>query len=189
MEPSYDRWIADLEDRKARLREPEAREVVDAYIEHLRSEQSGDLERLMAHMAADVVYRRFGAVSKVLDHDGLRAELEGILSSGGFPEYEMDTDHFLVDSDSLAIDGVLRCVATGAQLLAQGKALPAGGGRQDRFLVETRLAAFFRFRESLLTGEDTYRDPATIVRMDDAPPLGGDQRRRAGGRASPRRSS
>jgi hypothetical protein len=55
--------------------------------------------------------------------------------------------------------------AKGSQLLAHNMVLPANGSESDSYLVYRRFAMFISFQDGKMVGEDSYRDPPTVVKM------------------------
>ena len=166
MDVSFDRWVAALEAQKEGLA-PNRAALVDAYIEHLRSERALDPDRFVAHMSRDVVYRRFGAGMgpRVMNYDDVYAAYSAIAAAAAWPEYEMEMERFVVTDDMIIEDGILKFVGRGHGLVAQGYTLPEGGAPDDDYLVTTRMAAFFTYRDGMMTGEDTYRDPPVLTKL------------------------
>jgi hypothetical protein len=158
-----DRWIAFLESQKDGLAPAQAA-LVDVFIEHLRAEQAADVERFLAHQTDKPVYRRFGAVEWHLAPDV--REWFGRMAAGEFPVYEMETERFIVGTDLIVTDGVLKMATSGAKLLAHNMTLPDGGTKQDTYLVYRRFAIFIPFENGKMAGEDTYRDPPSIVKLE-----------------------
>jgi hypothetical protein len=157
-----ERWIAYLESRKDGLSERQAANV-DLFVEHLRSERSGDVERYLAHQVPNPVYRRYGAVEWHLSAN--IHEWFNRMAGGSFPIYEMETDRFVVTDDLIVCDGVLKMTTTGSKLLEHHMELPAGGTESDTYLVYRRFAIFIPFEDGVWAGEDTYRDPPSIVKV------------------------
>jgi hypothetical protein len=162
MDADTGRWITDLEGRKKDL-PPNHGALVDVFIEHLRSEQAADLERYLAHQIPEPVYRRSGAVEWHLSSNV--HEWFGSMAEDTFPVYEMETDCFIVTDNLIVTDGVLKMTAVGSKVVAHGMTLPDGGGNSDRYLVYRRFAIFISFEDGRMAGEDTYRDPPSIVKL------------------------
>jgi hypothetical protein len=158
------RWIAFLEERKAEQSNPVHAEMVGIFIEHLHAEQAHDVERFLAHQVEQPLYRRFGAVEWHLPPN-VREWFGRMATEGSFPAYEMETDRFLVGDDGIATDGILKMTTTGRKLRLHDMELPDGGGDDDTFVVYRRFAIFIPFENGKMAGEDTYRDPPTIVKV------------------------
>src|SRR5450759_3846725 len=74
----------------------------------------------------------------------------------------MDIDRFLVSRHGTVMDGHIRMMSYGADLRVLGEDV-----KDDSwYVVGTRIALFFPFKDGLMTGEDAYIDHlATIEEM------------------------
>jgi hypothetical protein len=138
--------------------------MIATLIEHVEAEQAVDVERFLRHQVAEPIYRRYGAVEWQLPEE-VRTWFGRMSAEGTFPRYELETDRLVVGDDGLATDGILKMEAKGSQLLAHNMVLPADGSESDSYLVYRRFAMFISFQDGKMVGEDSYRDPPTVVKM------------------------
>ena len=157
------RWIDSLERYRVELVTPAQVSNFECYVEHITSEQAGDLERILAHMTDDVLYRNFGATTDTFQgKEEVRRRLRPGVEAG-FPMMEMHYDSFIVGSSSIGMAGTLYASGTAAQLRGVGRVLPEGTGGDDMLIVATPIAVFFSYRDGLMCGEDAFRSAATVA--------------------------
>jgi hypothetical protein len=159
------RWVESLERYRVDLVTPAQVSNFECYVEHITSEQAGDLERILAHMTDDVLYRNFGATVGTFQgkEEVRRRFLPGV--EAGFPMMEMQYDSFIVGSSSIGMAGTLYASGTATQLRGVGRVLPDETQDDDMFIVATPIAVFFTYRDGLTCGEDAFRSAATVTRI------------------------
>jgi hypothetical protein len=158
------RWTGYLAERRDREPDPRYAAMIGTLLEHVEAEQAVDFARFLRHQISEPVYRRFGAVEWQLPPD-VRTWFGRMSAEGTFPKYELETERLMVGDDGLATDGILKMEAKGSQLLAHNMTLPDGGTEKDSFIVYRRFAIFISFQDGKMVGEDSYRDPPTVVKI------------------------
>jgi hypothetical protein len=159
---SPERWFDWVEQQKVGL-SPERAANVELRLEHIRAEKAQDVDRIMAHMTDDVLFRRFGAVgnmAETMNYDDIRAMFTRAFATG-WPEFEMDTERFVVTDDMVLEDGDMYMTLDPAALALRTD-VPDDVG-EGKLLVTYRLAVFFEFRDGKMCREDTYRGPIRVV--------------------------
>jgi hypothetical protein len=168
---SYERWVDALRARAKEVDNPRHLEMIDCFIEHMIAERSGDVDRFMATMMPEPVYRSWGAPRpagkgpSVRRGREIRALYEQMMlrRPGGFPEFELAIERFFVGDDGLAMDGVLHRLHRADELESLGETRPAAAGDEDEFVLSRRTALFISFHEGLMVGEDLYYDSTSRV--------------------------
>jgi len=160
-------WADFLQRRLDATDDALSKQSIGLYLEHLHSERLADVDRFMAHMSSDVLYRRFGVVNQELRYEELRYEdvrnsYAALVALGPWPEYEVDPSYFFVDGAHLCWQGVLKSRTAGHILTALNVSLPVGGTAQDDYLQTCHMAAFFDFTGGKLVGEDTFRSATQL---------------------------
>jgi hypothetical protein len=172
---SHERWVDVLRARAGSVPEQRHRNMIDTFIEHMVSERSGDVDRFMATMVDDCVYRTWGTprphgtAPSVRDAGDVRARYEAMMlhRPGGFPEFEMDVERFWVGDDGIAMDGVLYRLHRVDELAEIGEQPPPGARPDDEVVLSRRTAVFVSFRDGLMVGEDLYYDSSSEVTLID----------------------
>jgi hypothetical protein len=157
---SGQKWVDQIEARKAELDDPDLRAMCDTFIRHVKTEWVGDLDATFATMVPEPVYRNWGGFTNrtgpVEHHLDAIKQIYGtpVERFGYYPPADMDIDRFLVSRDAIVMDGTIRMMSYGGDLRALGEDV-----KDDSwYVVETRIALFFPFKEGLMTGEDAYID-------------------------------
>jgi hypothetical protein len=167
---SYERWVGYLRERAKEVSDPRHLEMIECFVEHMVSERSGDIDRFMATMVAEPVYRSWGRLRPAGTPPSVRrgAEIRRLYQRmmdrpQGFPQFELRTERFWVGDDGLAMDGVLDRLVLGSELSEFGEQVPEGAAADDEFVVSRRMALFISFEGGLMRGEDCYYDSTSTV--------------------------
>ncbi len=164
-------WVDQVEERKQQLDDPELRAMCDTFIRHVKTEWIGDLDATFATMVPDPVYRNWGGFTNrrgPVEHH--LEEIRAIYGTpvdrfGHYPPADMDIERFLVSRDAIVMDGQIRMMSYGADLRSLGEDVDEA----TWYVVTTRIALFFPFRDGLRTGADAYIDHlATIEEMSSS---------------------
>jgi hypothetical protein len=157
-----ERWFAWLEQQKEGL-SPERAAIVDVRREHVVAEKAQDVDRIMAHMTDDVLFRRFGAVGNMaesMNYDEIRAMFTKAFATG-WPDFEMEPERFVVTDNMVLEDGDMWMTLDPAALALRADVPDDIGG--SKLLVTYRLAVIFEFRDGKMSREDSYRGPIRVV--------------------------
>lgn len=145
-----------VEQRLARETDPKLRRNLETVLAHMKAEASGDLDALMATVAADAHYHAYGTEDAFLSPCGkeaVRGFYAAFVGSGAF-RLELDLDRLIVDEDCVLTEGLMRIAYPGAALQAMGHAVDDPGAF---YLYETRMAIVWPLDEQgLVRGEDSY---------------------------------
>ena len=134
------------------------RAMLENYLEHLQAEVSGDLERIMATMTAEPVYRSFTPSS---DGEGPRGQAETraqyrYLFDNRLNLLERTFDRVMVSDDHIFSDGRIHQIFPGEVLAARGLDVD----RDAWYLYSYRIAAVLPYEgdgtDVRMAGEDTY---------------------------------
>ncbi len=153
-------WVDQVEAHKQQLDDPELRAMCDTFIRHVKTEWVGDLDTTFATMVPEPVYRNWGGFTNRSGPVVHRLEtIRQIYSTpierfGHYPPADMEIDRFLVSRDAIVMDGQIRMMTYGEDLRTLGEDVDA----DTWYIVTTRIALFFPFRDGLMTGEDAYID-------------------------------
>lgn len=145
-----------VEERLARERDPKRRRNLEVVLAHMKAEAACDLERLMATVSAEPVYRAFGTPDPLYSpqgRDAVRNFYSAFVASGAH-RLEFDMDRLLVDDDGVLTEGTMRIAYPGRILELLGHAVDD----PDAFyLYEARMAVVWPLDgDGLVVGEDSY---------------------------------
>jgi len=158
-------WIDQVEAHKQQLDDPELRAMCDTFVRHVKTEWVGDLDATFATMVAEPVYRHWGGFTNrtgPVEHH--RETIRQIYAApverfGRYPPADMEIDRFLVSHEAIVMDGRIRMMSYGEDLRTLGEDVKA----DSWYVVTTRIALFFPFRDGLMTGEDAYIDHLAVI--------------------------
>ena len=162
---SGQRWVDQIEARKAALDDRDLRAMCDTFIRHVKTEWVGDLEATFSTMVPDPVYRNWGGFTNrtgpVEHHLEAIKQIYGtpVERFGYYPPADMDIDRFLVSRDAIVMDGRIRMMSYGEDLRALGEDVKV----DSWYAVATRIALFFPFSNGLMMGEDAYIDHLALI--------------------------
>jgi hypothetical protein len=158
-------WVDQIEARKAQLHDPELWAMCDTFIRHIKTEWVGDLDATFATMVPQPVYRNWGGFTNrtgpvVFDLEAIK-QIYGtpVQRFGYYPPADMEIERFLVSKEAIVMDGQIRMMSFGEDLHALGEDVKA----DSWYIVTTRIALFFPFRDGLMTGEDAYIDHLAVI--------------------------
>jgi hypothetical protein len=166
--PDFRTFLSLLESQRSKATNARHAEMLDVLIEHCVAEVlEADLDRTMETVADDGVYHYWGGADAGPRQSGVRTAnktqqrgLYEIMLSGGPLTHKLsiDVERFFINDDAICWDGMVNMYATGTDLLAQGRKLPAGGRPEDEYVTRSRCAIFISFKDKKLVGEDYYFD-------------------------------
>lgn len=145
------------------------RDMAEVAYKHLLYETlEFDLDELMSTMSPKSETRILGGLFASEDelvvgsYDAIRQQYADIMASpGGFPPFEVDIAHFLVDDDGVYFDGELRQLWPGALLQSFGRDVDD----PDAHYVETVWAGYMLpFVDGLMAGEIISYGPSKLVK-------------------------
>jgi hypothetical protein len=145
-----------VEERLARETDPVLARNLATVLEHMKAEAAGDIDRLMATLAADVSYHAYGTEDPVLNPTGtaqVRAFYEAFVASGA-TRLQFALERLVVDRDCIVTEGVMRMAYPGRTLRARGIDVD---DPDALYLYEARMCTLWPVDEhGLARGEDTY---------------------------------
>lgn len=157
-----------LEERLARTTNPRHRQMLQTVIDHARAETRGDVDGLMATLAAEPHYHFWSNAGDwgPKGRAAVREFYENFVVSGaGF--FESYKPRIVVDDDNVVTESVMRGIVPGVVARARGCDVPDIDGH---YIVHARTAIFWPFNEDCeLIGEDSYgtSDPHDFERVPD----------------------
>jgi hypothetical protein len=148
--------------------------LLSVVIEHGKAEAARSLDRLMATLVAEPQYHFWVGGRDVgpKGYDAVRRYYEAFVIGGG-AVFESPKERIVVDDDTIAHEGRISNLVSGAIAKARGYNVPDETGH---YLVRFRNVVFWSFDEAgLALGEDSYSaiDPDDFERVADAdlPPV------------------
>ncbi len=160
LKPSITLWVAALQERKAKLSNPEWVREMDLLIEHLVAEDLRDLPRTLATVSPRGAYHSWGGSKGYTATTAEQAEIyrDALASSPHTFDLAMQVERCMSGPDGICMDGMLHKQATYDEVVAGGHAPPPGVTRDEPLVLTRRMALFVSFLDGLLAGEDMYRD-------------------------------
>jgi hypothetical protein len=146
--------------RLERTTDPRHRRNLEVLLQHVDGEAERDVEKVMASMAPDPVYRVWGAPESMspVGWDGVREFYERRLLEGERFWMEVDIEHLVVDDDTILTDSLLTSAVPG-WYLADPASYPFGGLDVDPegwYRMRYRMATIWPFVDGLIRGEEGY---------------------------------
>jgi hypothetical protein len=135
---------------------PRLRQVLQATLDHMEAEASGDFERLVATLAPDPAYHQWGS-SPVDNGPKGRAGVEEFYRNfiaSGCDVLHHDIDRLTVDTHTIVTEGEIRIAYPGAVLAAQG--FPVDDV-DSYYLYRSRMCIVWAYDDDAkLLAEDSY---------------------------------
>jgi SnoaL-like domain len=155
-----DKMAHTIAERLERTTNPRHRHNLEALLQHVTGEAERDVDKVMASMAPDPVYRIWGAPESMSPRgfEGVREFYERRLLEGERFWMEVDIEYLVVDDDTILTDSVLTSAVPG-WYLADPASYPFGGLDVDPdgwYLMRYRMATIWPFVDGLIRGEEGY---------------------------------
>ncbi len=155
-----DKMARTIAERLERTTNPTHRRNLEVLLQHVTGEAERDVDKVMASMAPDPVYRVWGAPESMSPKgwDGVRSFYERRLLEGERFFMEVDIEHLIVDDDAILTDSLLTSAVPG-WYLAEPASYPFGGLDVDPdgwYLMRYRMATIWPFVDGLIRGEEGY---------------------------------
>jgi hypothetical protein len=150
-----------ISERLARTENPVHRRNLEVLLQHVEGEAERDVEKVMASMAPDPVYRVWGAPPSMspVGYATVQEFYERRLLEGERFWMEVDIEHLIVDDHAILTDSVLTSAVPG-WYLADPASYPFGGlpdvEPDGWYRMRYRMATIWPFVDGLIRGEEGY---------------------------------
>lgn len=145
-----------VKERLAVEENPRLRQVLEATLDHMEAEATGDFERLIATLAPNPEYHRWGSSPTENGAKG-RAAVEAFYRdfiASGCDVLHHDIDRLTVDTHTIVTEGEIRIAYPGKVLAAQGMPLD---DEDAYYLFRSRMCIVWVYDDDAkLLAEDAY---------------------------------
>ena len=153
----------DFIDLLERTRNPRQRRILETVIRHDRAEADRDMERVMATLSPEPVYRRWGATGDTgpKGTEAVRAHYEAMFARGGIGNLTVKRETIVMDDGAIAIEHRVSHIWPWRLAEEAGYKVPE---RQGHYACHVHLATLISFDDdALIIGETSYGFPPSPI--------------------------